>query len=849
MVLPAPPAHDELPPGEAGWVEQLKLSIRLARTRGILILVDHAVPERLGDLVRGLVGEFPDLDVHAELAAVEDAPEGAVMVLIPRPEHAEALNMGRPIFARRKLKVVLWCDPETTVALKEQAPDFFSWVSEYHECPPGPVAHAVAGLRAAYEAGAPGIVWRGSGDQEDKARLLTAFSAAFPGETLTWIDPKRDYEELLGAIKEAKSAWIACRAQAASHVRRLRWAMAEGGKSGRAIVMTDKYPCPGWWPVHDRLMPFAEARHALEVAGSRSPGALAALAGLEPEAVELLRALLEQGVICRDLREQLRKADDPGVALGSFAKKHELVCLGDVSRGEAVPPILRTFARDSEMKKSRASAIDGFRDALATGQRVSEHHIGLWASSGNVEGVVPATVELLAPDHAVEAYLRRVRDDKGWWLGLAQRALLAGEIDVAGVWSQRAAAWFSDRNVDAMASRLAALGDRRAMSIRASLRRDRSLWRSAPVLALLVSIGIALLSSFRGLRQIVFGLVLLPMFWIGATIALVVLWQSYRLYAYIRRWATEQASAARFGPRSDASFEHLRRGEYIDAAQSLKELIATEEGKLTEEHPSIRRALELLARALVEQDEDERALPALQHSIALEGRVIGVETPLFTALLLSLTTLLLRTGRARDAEELLRKLLGSDAPAPLSSEERPEPPVRTLASIGNQETDEYLQLFLALPKPPPLSDEHRAEALRLLAEACVTQGRYDEAEGLLERALGQADAALPPDHPERWRTLTTYGRVLLFQRRPAEAEPVLRRALDLAEKHADERHPDTARILAALARVEHALVRAEAPATARRALEIYEGAQLADAEKTLARADLTPIADAPSTLA
>ncbi len=287
MVLPAPAAHDPVPSREGGFVEGIRRSLALSGARGILLHVDRAVPERLGELVRGLVGEYSEIDVHADLRAVETTPEGSVMVLILRPEDAVPLNLGRPIFERRRLKVALWCDRETTMALVERAPDFFDWVSGHDECPPaGPVAHAVAGLRAAYEAEAPGVVWRGTGDQDDKRRLLAAFAAAFPGEALTWIDPKRDYDELLGAVGRAAGAWIACRAQAESHVRRLRWAMAEDGRRGHAVIVTDSHPCPEWWPVHGRLMAFPDARRALEGAGASRPGTMAALAGLEPEAVE-----------------------------------------------------------------------------------------------------------------------------------------------------------------------------------------------------------------------------------------------------------------------------------------------------------------------------------------------------------------------------------------------------------------------------------------------------------------------------------------------------------------------------------------------------------------------------------
>ncbi len=153
----------------------------------------------------------------------------------------------------------------------------------------------------------------------------------------------------------------------------------------------------------------------------------------------------------------------------------------------------------------------------------------------------------------------------------------------------------------------------------------------------------------------------------------------------------------------------------------------------------------------------------------------------------------------------------------------------------------WIEQFLALPNSPPLSNEQRAQARRLLAEAWSMQGRFHEAEALLASAVPQAEATLPPDHSERWRTLAAYGRVLFLQRHPEQAEATLRRALALAEKHAGKEHPDTGRILVDLARVEHHLGRPEAPGTATRALAIYEAAQIADTEKQLVRSDLARI--------
>ena len=82
MVLPAPAAHAA--PATDAWLRRLSLILRLAE-RGVLVLVDRARPERLGELVRHVLREQPDADVltealngfgaaHADLVKVNHDP-------------------------------------------------------------------------------------------------------------------------------------------------------------------------------------------------------------------------------------------------------------------------------------------------------------------------------------------------------------------------------------------------------------------------------------------------------------------------------------------------------------------------------------------------------------------------------------------------------------------------------------------------------------------------------------------------------------------------------------------------------------------------------------------------------
>jgi tetratricopeptide (TPR) repeat protein len=253
-------------------------------------------------------------------------PHGATLVLAPHASDADWLNMQRPVFARRKLRVILWCDAETTLALKRTAVDFFDWISHRHECPPGVPAFAVEGIRSALRARAEGIVWLG-GD------LDACLQAALYGRELLRVSAAQRYAELLGALRTVGPKWVGWTELTSPHqLRRVRWAMAEVGRRTRVLLIEPKVAAPGWWPVNGCPMPLNEARERLERAGAKAPGRLAALLGLEPDGVAITVELLVTGAAEQEIEATVQKASDPGAAL---------VCMRNGLGTMLDPPVLR----------------------------------------------------------------------------------------------------------------------------------------------------------------------------------------------------------------------------------------------------------------------------------------------------------------------------------------------------------------------------------------------------------------------------------------------------------------------------------------------------------------------------
>lgn len=325
----------------------------------MLILVDQADSARLRELVLALMPEHPEVEVYTDPRSLLDVPEGSTLVLAPRAEDADWLNLRRPLFAERALRVVLWCDAGTSKALARRATDFFDWISHRVECPPGVPAFAVAGIRAALCARALGVVWSGE-------RFEDAFRAALPGRRILWLSAKISANSLFRCIHDRGGGWLGV--LDIDSDPRLQLALAVlflAGIRGRVVFLRPQMPVRGFPAVHDRCLGLHEARQTLEHRGVRCPGRLAALLDLEPEAVQIAVKLLENRAPKGELARLAATEIDPGAALARLAVERRLLAPpSTVGAMTMLPPVLRAFAQDPAVKLRTRAEVDSFASAV-----------------------------------------------------------------------------------------------------------------------------------------------------------------------------------------------------------------------------------------------------------------------------------------------------------------------------------------------------------------------------------------------------------------------------------------------------------------------------------------------------
>ncbi len=85
--------------------------------------------------------------------------------------------------------------------------------------------------------------------------------------------------------------------------------------------------------------------------------------------------------------------------------------------------------------------------------------------------------------------------------------------------------------------------------------------------------------------------------------------------------------------------------------------------------------------------------------------------------------------------------------------------------------------------------------LSYIAALYFAEGKYQEAEPLLQDALKKAQVILGTSHPTLANILKNHAEVEMAQGKYKEAEPLLKSALEMAEQGLGANHPDVANIL------------------------------------------------------
>jgi hypothetical protein len=252
MVLPASTAA-EGEAAEAEWLRQVRRWLYLGH-KGVLVMIRDAQLAQLRPLVRMLESIDPTLTLTSHAPELLDCGEGALVLLIVQEQDLGWLNLNRPIFAQRSLRVVLWVEPELSGRLKFESPDLHDWISHFVPCPEGVPEFAVEGLRIG-SSWWPGVAWRGPGLELALAQLKIE---------VTTLRPDAEFENLVATLSADRGANIRWAGIASLRALwRVRWALAEAGHHGFSVLDQPSVSTPGWFPVSSSQLDWAEAAMVL----------------------------------------------------------------------------------------------------------------------------------------------------------------------------------------------------------------------------------------------------------------------------------------------------------------------------------------------------------------------------------------------------------------------------------------------------------------------------------------------------------------------------------------------------------------------------------------------------------
>jgi hypothetical protein len=253
MVLPASTAA-EGEAAQAEWLRQVRRWLHLGH-KGVLVMIRDAQLAQLRPLVRTLESVDPSLTVTGNAAELLACSKGALVLLIVNARDLGWLNLNRPIFEQRALRVVLWVEPELSGRLKFESPDLHDWISHFVPCPEGVPEFAVEGLRIG-SSWWPGVAWHGPGLTLALAQLKI---------DVTTLRPDAEFESLVSTLSADRRScirWVGV--DSLRELWRVRWALAEARHHGFCVLAQPSVSTPGWFPVSSLQLAVADAEVFIE---------------------------------------------------------------------------------------------------------------------------------------------------------------------------------------------------------------------------------------------------------------------------------------------------------------------------------------------------------------------------------------------------------------------------------------------------------------------------------------------------------------------------------------------------------------------------------------------------------
>ncbi|HEY9787539.1 MAG TPA: tetratricopeptide repeat protein [Candidatus Obscuribacterales bacterium] len=248
------------------------------------------------------------------------------------------------------------------------------------------------------------------------------------------------------------------------------------------------------------------------------------------------------------------------------------------------------------------------------------------------------------------------------------------------------------------------------------------------------------------------------------------------------------------------------QGKWSDAESLLKKAVAAFDKSLGEDHPQTKSVLASLGTFYSEQGRFLEAEPLLRRAAELpEGRAGALE-PIERERLLKLAYVLDREGKTEESDALFEKAL-----AGLNKDKDPDPAdavvfkeagkflarrARFEEAIGLLEKALHSQERALGRKSPDVAD-----TLVELASIYAETANYEQAEALLKRTLEVCGTTYGAAHRYNATELSELGRLYMLQGKYSESYAAYACALKVLESTAGKEHPDVAACLSSMAMV------------------------------------------------